>query len=110
MSGDEYPGGTGAAKSRSRGSVRNKDRLAAFVTEAEKGSGDWGTASPHLLQAVIVAITSRGGAVLFGLGRDNGAHNLTMMLDGKKKTLWFNGDASLDEELERVADTFLAME
>jgi hypothetical protein len=53
----------------------------------------------------VQAITSRGGACTFGLSRDGGAHSLTLMLNQERETLWFNGDADLDVELEQVWQT-----
>ncbi len=93
----------------SRGSVRNGDRLSAFAGGNEQGSADWGGCDPGRLQAVVVAITSLGGAITIGLSRDGGAHSLTLLLDGSRKTLWFNGKADLDEELGLVHDTLMAM-
>jgi hypothetical protein len=54
------------------------------------------------MQAVVVNATRLGGAALFGVSRDAGAHSLKLYLDGSHETLWFNGDADLDEELEKV--------
>lgn len=88
-----------------RGSVNNKSRLSAFGKTAAVGKADWGTANPQWIQAVVVAITLRGGAVTFGLSRDGGAHMLTLLLDGDRQTLWFNGDANLDVEMEEVFAT-----
>ncbi len=83
----------------SRGSVDNARRLEAFSERAGHGDADWGNCNPQRLQSVVVAITGLGGAVTFGLSRDQGAHSLTLMLDGERQTLWYNGDADLDEKL-----------
>ncbi len=91
-----------ADKMTKRGSVNNKKRLAAFGSGREEGSADWGTCDPTKLQAVIVLITSLGGATTLGLSRDGGAHSITLLLDGERETLWFNGNADLDEELDNV--------
>lgn len=99
----------GVSKKNRRGSVRNTDRLAAFADGSVKGSADWGTVSPEWLQGVIVGITALGGAVIFGLSRDQGAYAVTLLLDDAKTTLWFNGDADLDEALEGVVDTLDGM-
>ena len=85
-----------------RGSTRNADRLDAFVEGKGAGLADWGSCDAARLQAVVVGITSLGGAVTIGLSRDLGAHSLTLLLDGNRKTLWFNGDADLDSALEAV--------
>lgn len=92
-------------KAPSRGSVRNADRLAAFSGGNGTGKADWGACDPARIQAVLVGITGLGGAVTFGLSRDLGAHSLTLLLDGQRTTLWFNGNANLDEELEGVKAT-----
>ena len=90
---------------KTRGSVRNTDRLAAFSSGKGEGGADWGTCDPTRLQAVVIGITALGGAVTFGLSRDMGAHSCTLLLDGNRTTLWFNGGADLDEELDGVAAT-----
>ncbi len=88
-----------------RGSTNNKNRLEAFKAAVGDPGGDWGTCDSGTMRAVVVAITCLGGAVTFGLSRDNGAHSLTMMLDGHRKTMWYNGDADLTDELTRVQVT-----
>lgn len=97
-------------KSKGRGSVRNGDRLDVFAQQSTSGGADWGGCNSELLQAVVVGITALGGAVTFGLSRDLGAHSLTLMLDGTRKTLWFNGDAELDDELQAVDATLDSMQ
>lgn len=92
----------GKKKGHSRGSVRNDSRLDSFTRGRKKGSADWGGCDPERIQAAVVAITRLGGAITFGLSRDEGAHSLTLMLDDSRATLWFNGDADLDEELDDV--------
>lgn len=88
-----------------RGSVNNNQRLAVFTQRVGGGSADWGGCDPGWLQAVVVAITRLGGAVTFGTSRDGGAYSLTLLLDGERQTLWFNGGADLDAELEVVYQT-----
>lgn len=95
--------------SKKRGSTRNQDRLEAFATRGPTGGADWGDCDPKWIQAVVEGITGMGGAVTFGMSRDMGAHSLTLMLDGRRKPLWFNGDADLNVELEAVAETLDAM-
>lgn len=92
-------------KQKGRGSVDNTGRLSAFTKAAGGGSADWGGCDPRRIQAVMVAITSLGGAVTFGLSRNMGAHFLTLLLDDGRETLWFNGKADLDEELDTVLAT-----
>ena len=95
---------------KSRGSVRNADRLQAFASGGESGQAEWATCSPELLHSVVAGITRVGGAVIFGLSKDRGAHSLTLMLGGKRQPLWYNGDADLDEELTAVVDMLAGME
>lgn len=89
-------------KKSKRGSVNNKSRLDAFGGGNDKGEADWGGCDCEWLQSVILKITSIGGAITFGLSRDEGAHSLTLMLDGSRETMWFNGGADLNAELEKV--------
>lgn len=96
--------GIGKAK-RKRGSVNNADRLQAFASGGKTGEATWGDCSEERMQAVVHGITALGGAVTFGLSRDKGAHSLTLMLDGQRVPLWFNGGADLDEELDGVLQT-----
>lgn len=99
----------GRKKGGARGSVRNDTRLAAFAKGGPADGADWGGCDPERIQGVVVAITALGGAVTFGMSRDKGAHSLTLMLDDSRKTLWFNGDAELSEELLDVTATLEAM-
>ena len=96
-------------RQKDRGSVKNKSRLDAFAKETPDGAGDWGGCDSRKIQAVITEITERGGAVIFALSRDQGAHNLTLLLDDRKMTLWFNREAVLDDELDTVVATLQAM-
>ncbi len=96
--------------SKSRGSVRNADRLQAFAQGDRAGGADWGGCDSKWLHAVVLNITKLGGAVTFGLSRDSGSYSLTLLLDDTRKTLWFNGDADLDEELQQVVGTLEAMD
>ena len=93
-----------------RGSVNNENRLQAFASGGSPGQANWGECSPERIQGVVHGITSLGGAVTFGLSRDKGAHSLTLMLDGKRVPLWFNGGADLDEELDGVLLTLTHIE
>lgn len=94
----------------SRGSAKNADRLEAFRRGSAAGGGDWGGCDADRLQAVVVGITKLGGAVTFGLSRDKGAHSLTLLLDDARSTLWFNGNADLDEALTGVIGTLDQMD
>lgn len=86
-----------------RGSVNNGSRLEGLQSGSkEQGSADWGTADPRWIAAVTVAATLRGMIISFSLSRDGGAHGLAFYDRGERTQLWFNGDADLDAELERV--------
>lgn len=100
----------GSGKRGNRGSVNNDNRLAAFARKDSSVSADWGDCSPDKIQAVVAGITRLGGAVTFGLSRDFGAHSLTLMLDSKRQTLWYNPDVDLNEKLEEVATTLTALD
>lgn len=92
-----------------RGSVNNGKRLAGLLGRTGgtgTGQADWGTADPRWIQAVIVAVSRIGGLASFGYSRDQGAYNLTILLDGERETLWFNQNADLDLELEQVFEAF----
>ncbi len=88
-----------------RGRVNNKGRLAAFKKKEQVGDASWATCSAEWMYTVVVGMTRMSGAVMFGVSRDGGAHSLTLFLDKDKTTLWFNGDADLDEALEEVVQT-----
>lgn len=92
-----------------RGSTDNRSRLAAFSSTRDGGKADWGGCDSGWIQAVVVGITRLGGAVTIGTSRDGGAYSLTLLLDGERQTLWFNGGADLDAELRTVFETLEAM-
>jgi len=93
-------------KNDKRGSVNNKNRLAAFSVGNSQvvGSCDWGSADPRWLAAVIVAAAKARMEVAFALSRDGGAYSLKLydFESGERVQLWFNGDAVLDDELGKV--------
>ncbi len=93
-----------------RGSVNNASRLAVFGKREAVNEGDWGGCDPTLMAGVVVAITKLGGAVTFSLSRDKGAHGSTLLLDDERQTLWYNGDADLEAELEAVMATLATLE
>lgn len=99
----------GKSQSKSRGSTNNVGRLDAFASGNLAGGASWATADAEWVSTVVVAITRLGGAVTFGLSRDEGAHSLTLMLDNTRKTLWYNGAADLNEELRAVVATLDGM-
>lgn len=96
-------------KKSSRGSTNNKGRLDAFKKRVGSATADWGGCNPAKIQGVVVEITSLGGAVTFGLSRDQGSYSVTVMLDNERATVWFNGDADLDQELDDVVGHIQSM-
>ena len=97
-------------KTGKRGSANNERRLATFGRGNGTEGADWGGCNSEKMQGVVMRITALGGAVTFGLARDHGAHFLTLLLDRDKETLWFNGGADLDLELDGVLAKLDAME
>jgi hypothetical protein len=96
-------------KRKRRGTVQNTARLDAFKEQRGATQASWASCSSKALQQVICAITELGGAVTIGLSRDLGAHSMTLLLDGGRETLWFNGDADLDDELLKVMGVLESM-
>ncbi len=92
------------SRKKKRGSVKNDDRLAAFKKLHQETTAEWASASAERVLTVVDKITAMGGAVTFGMSRDNGAYSLTLMLGKNRKTLWFNGSADLDTELDGVCE------
>jgi len=95
-------------KKKKRGSVDNAGRLKKLLsgTGVQAGKADWSSADPRWIAGVVHTITRLGGAVSFGYSRDMGAYSLSIMLDGDRETLWFNGGCDIDAELEAVYATF----
>lgn len=72
-----------------------------------QGTGKGGTASyvgvdAGFLYGIVVEITKRGGAVSFGLSRSQEAWNVTLFLDGDRRTVWINGGDDVNAELEKI--------
>jgi len=97
------------SKNSGRGSTNNKKRLEAFGNSGSAGGADWGGCDPQALQDVVSQMTLLGGAIIFGMSRDGGAHLLTLLIDNEKETLWFNADADLDAELHQVSEKLKSM-
>jgi len=95
-------------KTKKRGSVDNAGRLKRILagTGQQSGKADWSGADPRWLAAIIHVVTRVGGAVSFGYSRDGGAYSVSVMLDGERETLWFNGGVDIDAELEGVHALF----
>lgn len=95
--------GTKGSRKGGRGTVKNDARLSGLQSSNPvTGNADWGRARPEWVSAVVSAATLQGCIVSFQLSRDGGAHGLSLYLGGENVRLWFNGDADLDIELEKV--------
>lgn len=66
------------------------------------GGADYAEADFSFVAGIIIETTRRGGAVSLGLSRDKGAYNVTIFMDGDRRTVWINGDADLNAELEKI--------
>jgi len=100
------PLNAGERQSETRAKRAGKDvpsPLAELFGGGAKGAADWGEASPNAVLEVVVAMSSIGGAVTFGLSRDGGAYMLTFLLDGTRKTEWLPQDGAVDAWLENAS-------
>jgi len=90
-------------KKRKRGSVDNASRLSGLGNQAKKkGDAEWASARADEVLAVIDIGTRLGMVVSFSLSRDQGAYGLQLYEGGEKAQMWFNQDADLSLELEKV--------
>lgn len=100
----------GKVKESKRGSTNNSKRLDSLRKKANNHVGaDWGNATPEAILGIVVAAQNIGGAVTFGLSRDGGAYMVTILLDGDRETLWFNGEADLAAELFDLYQTLVTL-
>jgi len=87
------------SKPEKRGAVNNEKRLAQLTGKTQGGTASWERARPEWLAAIVILVSSAGGAVRFGLSRDKGSYSVGLYLGQENETLWFNGSADLDDEL-----------
>lgn len=89
-----------------RGSVNNASRLAGIqVKEADaSGKATWESADPRWIAAVVIHCTLHGMEISFLISKSGAAHGIKLyeFETGERRTLWFNQDAELDNELEQV--------
>lgn len=107
MSWDEH---ARAAKKKSRGATnvtRSLDGLGS--AQGQPGSASYDLADGGLLFGIIIQISKRGGAVSFGLSRDRGAYNVTLFLDGTRKTVWISSSEDVNAKLEEIFHYLLAL-
>lgn len=91
------------AKGKKRGATnvaRSLDGLGS--AKGQTGGADYAEADFALVAGILIETTRRGGAVSLGLSRDKGAYNVTIFLDGDRRTVWINGDSDLNVELEKI--------
>lgn len=90
-------------KKKSRGKT-NVARSLEGLGQADRppGSADYAEADFSFMCGIVIEVSRRGGAVSFGLSRDRGAYNVTIFLDGDRKTVWINGSDDLNLELEKI--------
>lgn len=90
-------------KKKRRGSVDNAGRLSGLGgAHGKKGDAEWASARAEAVLAVIDCATRLGMVISFSLSRDQGAYGLQLYESGEKVQLWFNQDADLEAELEKV--------
>lgn len=82
-----------AAEKRSEARARKAEKngtgsLAQLFSSGGAAQADWSGAAPQGVLDVVIAMSSLGGAVTFGMSRDGGAYMLTLLLDGDRTTLW----------------------
>lgn len=94
-------------KKKSKGSAGRTpvaSRLASFGGGVKPTTrADWGDVHPELLSRVIMACTRLGGAISFGTSRDAGVFNLTLFLDGDRRTIWLQPSDNVEEEVAEIA-------
>jgi hypothetical protein len=73
---------------------------------AAGGTADWAEVNPALLARLIVAVTSRGGAVRFGYTRDGGAYSIGLYYGAENNTQYVRPGQDLEGEIERYVQTY----
>lgn len=89
--------------------------LKAWVkTEATEGGqqntglqADWGEIDSKYLYAVVVAVTRKGGAVLFGIDKTGFGYTVTIYSEGERASKWFRPDADGQAALYDFMDSLL---
>lgn len=64
---------------------------------------DWSAIKPETLHELILAVTSQGGAVRFGLSRDGTALAVGILGDGDPYTEWFRPSDDIEANLLEMA-------
>lgn len=94
-------------KHEQKGKSRGKVSVTRSLEGLGSGAGSFGPADYlevnfDFVRGILVEITRRGGAVSFGLSRDRGAFNVTLFLDGTRKTVWISTSEDVDGKLEEI--------
>lgn len=102
--------GDNAKKGKKRGAPNVTNRLEGLGNNArQEGSADYRTVSLSLLCGIVLETTARGGLCSFGLSRDRGAYQITILLDGDKRVIWISGSEDVDAELEKIVHFMAAL-
>lgn len=97
-------------KSKKRGTANVARSLEGLGQSAQQpGGASYDLADGGLLFGIIIQISKRGGAVSFGLSRDAGAYNVTLFLDGTRKTIWISSSEDVNAKLEEIFHYLLAL-
>jgi hypothetical protein len=91
------------SKKGKRGATNVGKRLDGLGQNGKQGgSATYIGVDAGFLYGIVVEITKRGGAVSFGLSRSQEAWNVTLFLDGDRRTVWINGGDDVNEKLEEI--------
>lgn len=72
----------------------------------KRGSGqpiDWSSVTSDVIAGLVIAVTSQGGAVRFGLSRDGTALAVGILGDGEPYTEWFRPSDDVESDLIEMA-------
>lgn len=67
-----------------------------------RGAASYVGVDAGFLYGIVNEITKRGGAVSFGLSRSQEAWNVTLFLDGDRRTIWINGNEDVNAKMEEI--------
>lgn len=97
-------------KSKKRGTADVSRSLEGLGSpQGRPGGADYAEADFTWIAGIVLEITRRGGAASFGLSRDKGAYNVTLFLDGTRKTIWISGSEDLNGKLEEIVHYLAAL-
>lgn len=64
---------------------------------------DWSAIASDVIAGLVIAVTSQGGAVRFGLSRDSTALAVGILGDGEPYTEWFRPSDDVEADLVEMA-------